>query len=321
MSSACEPLANHPFADRLLPVIQGAVSAPIRENVPASSLTTFAIGGAIRAVVTVESADELANVVALLSREGQEYRVLGNGSNVLFGDEPLALWVIKLGSGFRRVETITRGELEVFGAVPLMSFARKVSDDGLAGLEFAAGIPATIGGAVFMNAGAHGSELCSRIVEVRGVLADGSRVLWKRDELPWRYRHSGLPQGAVVTSTRIALVEGDRQKISERCAHNLAERRARQPLSQPSAGSVFKNPSVDLPAGMLLERIGMKGFTVGGAMISELHANWIVNPRREASARDVVALIEACKRKALSEARIVLEPEVRVWMSAEVSAL
>ena len=313
MSVPCAPLTNVPFDERLIAVVQGDVVTPIRENVPGSSLTTFAIGGLVRAVVTVEGVDELSKVLAILSREGQNYRVIGNGSNVLFGDSPLGLWVIKLGSAFRRVETVSRGELEVFGSVPLMSFARKVSDDGLSGLEFAAGIPATIGGAVFMNAGAHGSEICSRIVEVQGVLADGAGVVWKRDELPWRYRHSGLPSGSVVTSVRLSLVEGDRTTISERCGHNLAERRARQPLSLPSAGSVFKNPSPELPAGMLLERIGMKGAAVGGAMISEMHANWIVNPKREARARDVVDLIEACKAKALAEEGIVLEPEVRLW--------
>jgi UDP-N-acetylmuramate dehydrogenase len=277
-------------------------------------LTTFSIGGGVRAVVTVESGDELSKVIALLSREGQPYRVLGNGSNVLFGDEPINLWIITLGSAFRRIESVSRGELVVFGAVSLMSVARTVSDDGLSGLEFAAGIPATIGGAVFMNAGAHGGEICSRIVEVRGVLGDGTSVVWGRDELPWRYRHSGLPLGSVVTSVRLSLIEGDKTTISERCAHNLAERRARQPLALPSAGSVFKNPSPELPAGMLLERIGMKGATIGGAMISELHANWIVNPKREATAKDVVALIEECKARALAEAGIALEPEVRLWV-------
>ncbi|MEN9846262.1 MAG: UDP-N-acetylenolpyruvoylglucosamine reductase [Pseudomonadota bacterium] len=313
MSSACAPLTNLPFDERLIAVVQRLVSTPIRENVQGSLLTTFAIGGRLRAVVTVENGEELSKLVALLSREGQGYRVLGNGSNVLFGDAPSACWIIKLGAGFRRVECLSRGKIEVFGSVSLMSFARKVSDDGLSGLEFAAGIPATVGGAVFMNAGAHGGEICSRIVEVRGVLADGSSVVWARNELPWGYRHSGLPSGSAVTSVRFSLVEGDRTTISGLCAHNLAERRARQPLSLPSAGSVFKNPSPELAAGMVLERIGMKGAAVGGATISEMHANWIVNPKREARAKDVVDLIEACKAKALAEEGIVLEPEVRLW--------
>ena len=314
MASACAPSKSEGCDAGLIPRVQSLVASPIKEHVLGSSLTTFAIGGALRAVVTVENEDELAQVVALLSKEEQDYRLLGNGSNVLFGDDPLNIWVIKLGAGFRAIEAASRGELHVGGSVPLMSFARRVSDDGLSGLEFAAGIPATLGGAVCMNAGAHGSEICSRIVEVRGVLADGSRVVWQGDELPWRYRHSGLPAGAAVTSVRLKLVEGDRATISAACVHNLAERRARQPLSLPSAGSVFKNPSVEKPAGMLLEQLGMKGCSIGGAAISELHANWIVNPKREATARDVVALIEACKDRALAESGIVLEPEVRLWL-------
>ena len=314
MSSACVPLPNSPFNERLIPVIQSYVAAPLRENVPGASLTTFAVGGLIRVVVTVDNGEELSTVVSILSREGQDYRVIGNGSNVLFGDAPLALWIVNLGAGFRRVTAGPRGEIEVYGSVPLMSLSRKVSDDGLSGLEFAAGIPATVGGAVFMNAGAHGSEIASLVQEVRGVLADGSSVVWVRNELPWQYRHSGIPTGSVVTSVLLSLVEGDRATISERCAHNLAERRARQPLSLPSAGSVFKNPSVERPAGMVLEQLGMKGHAIGGAMISEQHANWIVNPKREASAHDVVALIDLCKERALAEMGLVLEPEVRLWV-------
>ena len=110
------------------------------------------------------------------------------------------------------------------------------------------------------------------------------------------------------------LIEGDRGAISAQCSHNLAERRARQPLALPSAGSVFKNPSATRPAGRVLEEAGMKGATIGGATVSQLHANWIVNPCREATAQDVVKLIELCKQRAFSSAGIVLEPEVRLWI-------
>lgn len=301
------------FIESLIPHVHALVGGRVRERVPGSSLSTFAIGGEVRAVVTVETVSELSAVVSLLAQEGQDYRVIGNGSNVLFGDGALSMWLLKLGGGFRQTEVRANGDLEVFGAVPLMSFARKVSSEGRSGLEFAAGIPATIGGAVFMNAGAHGAELCERIVEVRGVLRDGTAAIWLRSDLPWAYRRSGLPAGAVVSSVVLSLVEGDKARISEDCAHNLAERRARQPLALPSAGSVFKNPSRERPAGMLLEELGMKGFAVGGAMISELHANWIVNPRREATARDVVGVIEACQGRARS-AGVELEPEVRLWL-------
>jgi UDP-N-acetylmuramate dehydrogenase len=314
--SACHSMrgSEFRFSEELISHVQRLVVAPVRERVPGSDLSTFAIGGGVRALVTIESEVELSAVVSLLAREGQDYRVIGNGSNVLFGDGELSMWLLKLGGGFRRTESRNLGVIEVLGGVPLMSFARRVSSEGLSGLEFAAGIPATVGGAVFMNAGAHGAEICDRIVEIRGVLPDGSLHTWSRGDLPWTYRRSGLPAGAVVSSVVLSLVEGDRAKIAEACAHNLAERRARQPLSLPSAGSVFKNPSVEQPAGMLLERLGMKGFSVGGAMISEMHANWIVNPKRKATARDVVAVIQACQERARQEAGIELEPEVRLWL-------
>lgn len=302
------------FDEGLIPLVSGLVSTPLRERVLGRSLSTFAIGGEVRALVTVESVHELSSVISLLTREGQPHRVIGNGSNVLFGDEPHRMWLIKLGKGLSGAESRAGSALEVFGATPLMSFSRRVSSDGRAGLEFAAGIPASVGGAVFMNAGAHGAEICERIVEVRGVLADGALARWSRNELPWRYRHSGLPSGAIITSVVLELPQGDREGISQACAHNLAERRARQPLSLPSAGSVFKNPSRDRPAGMVLEEVGMKGFSVGGAVVSEMHANWIVNPKREATAQDVVSVISACQLRARERASLELEPEIRLWL-------
>jgi UDP-N-acetylmuramate dehydrogenase len=309
---AVRPRSDLEFNEGLIQTVQGCVSTALRENVLGARVTTFAIGGPLRVVVTVESVEELSAVIKLLSGEGESFLVLGNGSNLLIGDEGVNGWIIKLGSGMKQVER--RGScFEVFGAAPLMSFARKVSDEGFSGLEFAAGIPASIGGAVFMNAGAHGSEMVSRIQLVRGVMPDGTVREWKRDELPWRYRHSGLPVGAVVTSVVLDLVEGDRDAIARSCSEHLAERKARQPLSLPSAGSVFKNPTPTRPAGMVLESLGLKGFSVGGASISEMHANWIVNPRKVASANDVLTLIETCRERARIGEGLELEPEVRVW--------
>jgi len=194
-----------------------------------------------------------------------------------------------------------------------MSLARKLSDDGFSGLEFAAGIPASIGGATFMNAGAHGSEICERIFQVRGVLPDGSQRTWRREELPWRYRWSGLPAGVTVTSIELELVEGDKATIARACSAHLSERRARQPLSMPSAGSVFKNPSPTEPAGRVLEGAGLKGHRIGGAVVSELHANWIVNPEKQATAADVAQLIDYCRSRVREHSGIELEPEVKLW--------
>ena len=134
-----------------------------------------------------------------------------------------------------------------------------------------------------------------------------------RDELPWRYRSSGLPTDFTVTSVLLRLTQGDRAGIARACAENLAERRARQPLALPSAGSVFKNPRPDLAAGRVLEEAGLKGERIGGAMVSELHANWIVNPDRKATAQDIRSLIDLCRQRVLKHSGISLEPEVRFW--------
>ncbi len=309
-AEASQPSA---FNTDLLPRVSEIVSGRVRESVSASALTTIAVGGPLRALVTVETIEELAAVRALLSSENQTSNVLGFGSNLLVSDRGVNGWIIKLGSSFKVVESIGPELLRLSGSASLMTVARKVSDDGLSGLEFAAGIPASIGGAVFMNAGAHGNEMCERIVSVRGVLSDGQIVEWSRSELPWRYRFSGLPSGATVTSVVLKLVPGDRQDISKSCADNLAHRRRTQPLSLPSAGSVFKNPSPQVPAGRLLEAAGLKGSSVGGARVSDLHANWIVNPAKNASAKDVRELMSQCISKVEATSGITLQPEVRQW--------
>jgi UDP-N-acetylmuramate dehydrogenase len=304
---------SEPIDPGLIPQVSALVSGRVREFVPAASLTTFAIGGALRALVSVESEAELQSVRALLGREGQPTEVLGFGSNLLVLDGGVSKWVLKLGGDLRVVEHLGNGRYRLGGAASLMALARRISGEGFSGLEFAAGIPASIGGAVFMNAGAHGAELGSRIVSIRGVLPNGEFHEWHRDELPWSYRRSGLPYGAVVSAVEIQLVSGDRDVITKTLSDNLAHRKRTQPLSLPSAGSVFKNPSLELPAGRVLEIAGLKGAKSGGAQVSELHANWIVNPEKRASAADVLDLIRECTERAASHSGIRLEPEVRIW--------
>jgi UDP-N-acetylmuramate dehydrogenase len=305
--------ASEPLNSELVAWVAERLSGRVRENVPASTITTFAVGGVVRVVTTVESIGELRDVVGQLYREGQSLKVIGNGSNVLVSDAGLSEWIVRLGAGFRSVEKVSGDEFDICGSAGLMSLARKLSDEGYSGLEFAAGIPASFGGAVFMNAGAHGSEIGERIVSVSGILPDGSLRIWQRDELPWRYRSSGLPNGVVVTGARIRLTPGDRFAIAAQCRRNLEHRKATQPLSQPSAGSVFRNPSADNPAGRVLENAGLKGERCGGAMVSELHANWIVNPNREATASDIRSLMQRCRDRARDVCGFVLEPEVKMW--------
>ena len=297
----------------LVKAVFASVNGRLREGVPASGVTTLSVGGPIQYLVTVESVAELQAVMRLLSSEEQRMYVLGHGSNLLVADAGLAGWVLRLGSAFKGVECSAQGEWLVGGAAPLMALARQVSDQGFSGLEFAAGIPASLGGSVFMNAGAHRGEIADRLVSVTGVLPDGELVTWRRDELPWKYRSSGLPAGVVVTAAKFQLVEGDRAEISRRCTENLTYRRSTQPLTVPSAGSVFKNPSPEMSAGRVLEDAGLKGVSIGGAMVSPVHANWIVNPEKKASASDVARLIEMCQHQARDRLGVFLEPEVRMW--------
>ena len=313
MNSEKEGARTRPFSQSLIPAVQQLLSSRIRIDVTGASLTTFGIGGVLRALVTVESVTELQSILRLLHQEGQSVRVLGNGSNLLIDSAGVQAWVIKLGAGFRGVERISEETFSVYGAAPLMALARKLSEQGLSGLEFAAGIPASFGGALFMNAGAHGDDIGRLLVSVQGVTHDGSLVSWQREELPFDYRHSGIPADVVITSGVIRLIPGEREEISKRCAENLRERRLRQPLALPSAGSVFKNPTPSVPAGLALERAGVKGRWCGGVQVSELHANWIVNPEKKGSFGDVLALIQVCQEAAKAHAGVVLEPEVRVW--------
>ncbi len=301
------------FNPSLIPRVAELVAGRVSEAVSAANMTTFSIGGALRAVVTVETEHELQLVLALLAQEKQPVAVVGFGSNLLVSDSGLNTWVIKLGAGFRTIQEIGSGLYQLGGSVSLMAASRRVSGEGFSGLEFAAGIPASIGGAAYMNAGAHGGEMAQRIVRIRAILPDAQVCEWSRNELPWGYRSSGLPQGAVVTLVELRLVPGDRNRIALACADNLAHRRRTQPLSLPSAGSVFKNPAPDLPAGMVLEIAGCKGLRRGGAQVSDLHANWIVNPEKTASATDVVALINECIERAANSYGVRLEPEVRMW--------
>lgn len=307
--------ASEKFEPRLVPRVSELVSGRIRHGVLGATLTTFAIGGPLAALITVESTEELSAVLQVLAAEGQQVRTLGFGSNCLIDDRGLDHWVVRLGAGFKGLTIRDDGLVQVGASASLMSVARKLSDEGFSGLEFAAGIPASLGGAVFMNAGAHGSELCDRVVSVQGVSPSGGFVTWPRDELPWRYRSSGLPRQAIVTGVTLQLEPGDKARISQVCSENLAERRARQPLALASAGSVFKNPSPDSPAGRLLEAAGLKGVRVGGAVVSERHANWIVNPERSATAADVLGLMELCQRRVRESCGVELEPEVRLWRS------
>jgi UDP-N-acetylmuramate dehydrogenase len=188
-----------------------------------------------------------------------------------------------------------------------------MSGRGLSGLEFAGGIPASMGGAARMNAGAHGGQISDVLESLTFVDVHGNVREVTPAELNFSYRRSGLPDGAIVTSVRLVLKPSEPEECIQRRNHFLSERKKAQPLSSPSAGSVFKNPAPDRTAGKLIESVALKGERRGGAMISEKHGNWIINVERRAVSGDVLELIELCKERVFSETGLRLEQEVIYW--------
>lgn len=285
-----------------------------RRDISGARCSTFSIGGAIQFLVEPRNQEELEVALKVLRSYSMPWRILGAGSNILLPDEGLSGFTLRLGREFRYCRPgPSSNEFEVGAAMSLMSLSRDLSDAGMSGLEFAGGIPASIGGAVTMNAGAHGGELASVLTSVRVVRAEGALEELPAKELRFSYRHSELPPGAVVVGARITLVPGDRERSAELRRSHLAERKSRQPLTQPSAGSVFKNPPGGSSAGALIERAGLKGARRGGASISSLHGNWIVNDTRNASAKEVQELIRLCQERVAELFEVHLQPEVIAW--------
>ncbi len=288
-----------------------------RQNVSGARYNTFSIGGALQCLVEPESTSLLQKTMALFELVEVSPIVLGFGSNSIFSDAGVRTPVIRLGQGFRHTE-YTKGTLcRVGAATSLMTLSRKASEMGLSGLEFAGGIPGSVGGAIRMNAGAHGSEICEVLKSVTFVTRKGELVTARRDDLSFSYRQASIPTDAIIVEAELEFTASDRESTQAARQKHLQYRKDTQPLTLPSAGSTFRNPTgedgVILPAGKVLEELGLKGERRGGAMVSQLHANWIVNPEREATASDVRELIEFCQQVVREQKGLELRPEVVIF--------
>ena len=281
----------------------------VRRDAPLSRHVAFRIGGPADLLVIPHGAGELHAAVTVLFAEGIRPVILGQGSNVLVGDRGVRGVVVKIGKGLDRVEIDgTRVVAEAGAGLPAL--ALRTARRGLAGLEFAAGIPASVGGGVVMNAGAHGHAM-AEIVEAADVLTpDGERRL-DREALEWGYRTTALQELPwVVTAVAMALQPGDPAAIRERLDAWLAHRGATQPIGPPSSGCIFRNPPGD-HAGRLIDLAGGKGLVVGAARVSEVHANYIIN-MGGATAADVRALADQVRGRVQERAGITLELEVKL---------
>ncbi|WP_027414495.1 UDP-N-acetylmuramate dehydrogenase [Aneurinibacillus terranovensis] len=279
-------------------------------NEPLANHTTWKIGGP--ADILIEPTDKVAlsRSMKIVHKYQVPWQVLGRGSNVLVRDGGIRGVVYKLANGFSHL-SFQDDEVYAGAGYSFIRLAVMAGKEGLTGLEFAGGIPGTVGGAVYMNAGAHGSDV-SRILKYAEVLLDNGEVMQMTPEsLAFSYRTSVLQKTrGIVTEAVFKLAHGDRKEIARQMATHKDRRRLTQPLTMPCAGSVFRNPPGD-HAGRLIESSGLKGFTLGGAQVSEKHANFIVN-RGNATAQDVLNLMEHVMDVVEEKFHVRLVPEVLV---------
>lgn len=289
--------------------LQELTSNRILVNEPMRNHTTWKIGGPADLLIQPASADELAGVLTYLSQEKTSFTVIGNGSNILVSDSGIRGVIIKLADNYSRIHWAD-GEVEAEAGTPLSLLAFQAAEHSFSGLEFAAGIPGTVAGAVIMNAGAYGDSIGRYVTKVMVLEYTGTKRIITAEEMTFDYRESSvfnLP--VIICSVFLKLARGNKEESLGKMHRYLKMRREKQPLEHPSCGSVFRNPPGD-HAGRLIEAAGLRGVTVGGAMISRKHGNFIIN-LDNAQAADVLALIEKAQNRVYDLFGIKLEPEVK----------
>lgn len=302
----------------------------ILENEPMSRHTSFKVGGEARYFFKVESVDEILDVRKRLADQNLPFFVLGNGTNLLVSDKGFGGGIITLGKSFSEVQDLGNGKFKVGAGVSLGAFARKSIKMGYSGIHKLAGIPGTLGGAIYMNAGAYGQEICQTCVEVESLDANGTVHTRTAAQCDFGYRHSGFRvssddrakgQAEIILSATFQLEPAemsgkDSYTLETEMQECMAKRKASQPLNMPNAGSTFKRLDVgaeDMPQqiapGYYIEQAGLKGYRIGGAEVSTVHANFIVNADN-ATASDIKALSEYVQQKVFEKFGIQLKREI-----------
>ena len=302
------------------------------KDVSAKEITTMATGGEVSMLCEVQNRTALELLIAFCRKRQVPVLFLGNGSNIVISDQGIeGQLVIKYVSKEKFEELpLTTDDLaclkipsensqsdqksfRVHASQSMIGLSRQFSAEGLSGFEFAAGIPGTVGGALRMNAGAHGNTFSEIVVSVEAITDEGTLKQFSRNELEFEYRKVSLPKSYFILSVDIVLFKNEISKVVEKRKNALNYRKKTQPLTQPSSGSVFKNPSPEKSAGLLLERVGLKGFRYGGVEFSQLHSNWIVKVDESAKSSDVKYLVELGKEKVLKAYGIELKEEIIFW--------
>lgn len=278
------------------------------EQEPMSRHTTFRVGGPVSLMALPQSARQAVAVVRAAAEEGITPVFLGNGSNLLVPDEGIDAFVVKTVNGLRNI-SVDGTDVTAESGVLLSRLAVAVRDNGLTGLEFAHGIPGSLGGAVTMNAGAYGGEMAQVVRAVTILKASGEEET--TEQFDFSYRHSAFSDGArLILRVQLQLWPGNPSTIQERMDELMERRRSKQPLEWPSAGSVFKRPQGHFAAA-LIDQCGLKGLSVGGAQVSEKHAGFIVN-KGGATCADILELMKQVRKQVFDQTGVTLEPEVKL---------
>lgn len=298
-------------------MISGAVVEALQKFVPEENIhlqepmaghTTFRIGGPADCFLQIEDEEQLRKVQRYLNMVEMPYFVLGNGSNLLVSDAGYRGVVLQIGQRMSKV-TVMGESVRAQAGAPLGQVARMAMEQGLSGLEFASGIPGTVGGAVMMNAGAYDGEMSQVVTCVRVISRDGEVMELDKETMEFGYRTSTIRNNSfIVTEVVFELQKGDKDVILKKMEELAARRKQKQPLEYPSAGSTFKRPEGNF-AGKLVADAGLRGFQVGGAQVSEKHCGFVVNVGG-ATAQDVRSLISEIQRRVKDKFRVNLEPEV-----------
>lgn len=284
-------------------------SIEFKEKEYLSKHTTFRIGGPAKYFFMPSDTEELVKVIQYCRDNNEKYMIIGNGSNILFSDEGFDGVIIQIYSSMSAIR-IDGDRIYAQAGALLSKIANLAKDSSLTGMEFAAGIPGTLGGAVVMNAGAYGGEMKDIIEYVDILEKDNTVRRYTCEEMEFGYRHSIIDESKIVLGAGMKLVHGNQDEIVQEMNRLKEARTSKQPLEYPSAGSTFKRPE-GFFAGKLIEDSGLKGYSVGGAMVSDKHCGFVIN-YNDATCRDVLDLINYVKKTVKDKFDVDLEPEVKI---------
>lgn len=297
---------NQDFYAKLIDIVS---EDNVKIDEPMKLHTTFRVGGPADFFVLPQTKEEIRDIICLCRHENVPYYIIGNGSNLLVGDRGYRGVILQISRKMNEIE-VKGGKITAQAGALLSQIAAKALEAGLAGFEFASGIPGTLGGACMMNAGAYGGEMKGVLASVAAMTQEGEFVRLRADELELGYRASVFAKkGYIVLEADILLEAGDKEAIRERMEDLKQKRNEKQPLEYPSAGSTFKRPEGYF-AGKLIEDAGLRGFQVGGAQVSEKHCGFVIN-KDQATAGDVVELMRQVSEQVESKFGVRLEPEVK----------